>query len=54
MEAKQVDVVQQIEEIVSEHFETYANPHDTLYRISLVLKLNKPLHSIPLQPLIIG
>lgn len=32
-------VLKEIEEIVEDHFENYANPHETLHRIALALRV---------------
>jgi hypothetical protein len=36
------DRLRQIEEILEEHFDLCANPHETIHRILLALKVNRP------------
>lgn len=32
-------VIEEIESIIEEHFENYSNPHETLHRIALALRV---------------
>jgi hypothetical protein len=34
--------LRQIEEILEEHFDLCASPHETIHRIMLALKVNRP------------